>query len=271
MSSCTGASSRYASFFDIDWMPVKAELANKVLLPLLGDQYGVVLDRGELRMQLSDGRFTIHYYDTVLPVAPRTYVQILGHRLDQLEAALGPENRALLELKAIYELLLTIPRRTETNLERLAARYREAEIAVQKFAGLLETSGDVRDFITENVRIFNGTPGDPRSFDLLDELLHDQVYRLAYWRVAERKSTIDASSISTSSRPSGRKIHGFSRRHTASFWVSSARASSLGSESTTPTDSTPLASTSAVCSAPAISRSCVARSPPKRPRLDRLA
>jgi len=179
-----GASSRYASFFDIDWTPVKSELANKVLLPLLGDQYGVVLDRGELRVQLSDGRFTIHYYDTALPVAPRTYVQILGHRLDQLEAALGAENRALLELKAIYELLLTIPRRTETNLELLAARHREAEIAIQKLAGLLETSGDVRDFITENVRIFNGTPGDPRSFDLLDGLLHDQVYRLAYWRVA---------------------------------------------------------------------------------------
>src|SRR5262249_1581354 len=124
------------------------------------------------------------YYDTVLPVAPRTYVQILGHRLDQLEAALGAENRALLELKAIYELLLTIPRRTETNLERVAARHREAEIAIQKFADLLQTSGDVRDFITENVRLFNGTPGAPRSFDLLDGLVHDQVYRLAYWRVA---------------------------------------------------------------------------------------
>ena len=179
-----GASSPYAPFFDIDWVPVKAELANKVLLPLLGDQYGVVLDRGELRLQLSDGRFTIHYYDTVLPVAPRTYVQILGHRLDELEVALGSEHTALLELKAVHQLLLTIPHRTETDPERLAARHREAEIADQKFARLLETSGDVRDFITENVRLFNGTPGDPRSFDLLDGLLNDQVYRLAYWRVA---------------------------------------------------------------------------------------
>jgi len=179
-----GASSPYAPFFDIDWMPIKGELVNKVLLPLLGDQYGVVLDRGELRLQLSDGRFTIHYYDTVLPVAPRTYVQILGHRLDQLEAALGAEHADLLELKAVYQLLLTIPHRTETDPERLAARHREAEIAHQKFARLVEASGDVRDFITENVRLFNGTPGDSRSFDLLDALLHDQVYRLASWRVA---------------------------------------------------------------------------------------
>src|SRR5262249_60184824 len=90
----------------------------------------------------------------------------------------------LLELKAGYQLVLTIPHRTETNPERLAARHRETEIAHQKFAKLLETSGDVRDFITENVRLFNGTPGDSRSFDLLDGLLDDQVYRLASWRVA---------------------------------------------------------------------------------------
>src|SRR5262249_44182433 len=38
--------------------------------------------------------------------------------------------------------------------------------------------------ITENVRLFNGAPGDSRSFNLLDSLLQDQVYRLASWRVA---------------------------------------------------------------------------------------
>src|SRR5262249_60632271 len=105
----------------VAWCPCRAELANGVLLPILGDQYGVVLDRGELRLQLSDGRFTVHYYDTVLPVAPRTYVQILGHRLEQLESALGSEHAALLELKAVSQLLLTIPHRTETDPERLAA------------------------------------------------------------------------------------------------------------------------------------------------------
>src|SRR6266508_3084197 len=149
-----GASSPYAAFFDIDWTPVKAELANKVLLPSLGDQYGAVLDRGELRLELSDGRLTIHYYDTVLPVAPRTYVQILGHRLAELEAALGPEHATVLELKSVYEMLLTIPHRTETDRELLAARPRETDIAYQKLA------------------------------NLLDGLLHDQVYRLDYWRVA---------------------------------------------------------------------------------------
>ena len=33
-----GQGSRFARFFDIDWHPLKEELANKVLLPILGDQ-----------------------------------------------------------------------------------------------------------------------------------------------------------------------------------------------------------------------------------------
>ncbi len=179
-----GASSTYAPFFDIDWAPVKAELANKVLLPILGDHYGAVLDSGQLRLELREGALVIRYYDTVLPVAPRTYVQLFRHRLPELERALGSAHPALLALKQVHDLFLTLPHRTETDPERLAARHREKEIAAQKLRELLAASGDIRDFIEDNVRRFNGTPGDPASFDLLDGLLRDQVYRLAFWRVA---------------------------------------------------------------------------------------
>ena len=50
-----GPGSPYARFFDIDWLPVKAELRDKVLLPILGDQYGQVLERGELQLAFTDG------------------------------------------------------------------------------------------------------------------------------------------------------------------------------------------------------------------------
>ena len=81
-------------------------------------------------------------------------------------------------------LLATLPVRTETDPGRLAARRREVEIAMARFMTLLDESGDVRDYVDANVARFNGTPGDPRSFDRLDALLDAQVYRLAYWRVA---------------------------------------------------------------------------------------
>ena len=89
-----GAGSRYAHVFDIDWNRATPELAGKVLLPVLGDQYGIVLERGELRLELNDGVFTVRYYETVLPIAPRSYSRILGHRIDELEAALGPSHPA---------------------------------------------------------------------------------------------------------------------------------------------------------------------------------
>ena len=79
-----GPSSRYAEVFDIDWQPLKPELAHKVLLPILGDQYGTVLERGEIRLVYQDGAFCLRYFETTLPAAPRSYVQILRHRVDVL-------------------------------------------------------------------------------------------------------------------------------------------------------------------------------------------
>ena len=51
-----GRTSAYADFFDIDWNPLKEELRGKILLPVLGDHYGVALERGELRLNYADGR-----------------------------------------------------------------------------------------------------------------------------------------------------------------------------------------------------------------------
>src|SRR5437667_7945003 len=61
-----GPSSRFASFFDIDWRPLKAELADKVLLPILGDQYGAALERREIHLTFDHGAFAARYYDNVL-------------------------------------------------------------------------------------------------------------------------------------------------------------------------------------------------------------
>src|SRR6516225_9652796 len=67
----TGPAALHAHFFDIEWDPVKAELRNKVLLPILGDQYGVVLDRGELQLEYQGGTISLRYFDHRLPLNPR--------------------------------------------------------------------------------------------------------------------------------------------------------------------------------------------------------
>jgi (1->4)-alpha-D-glucan 1-alpha-D-glucosylmutase len=179
-----GAASAYASYFDIDWHPVKSDLADKVLLPILGEQYGVVLDKGDLTLFLEDGRFVVRYYETVLPISPRSYGRILGHRIDTLSAELGGEHTDVVALKSLITWFATLPLETEKDPERLAARRREKDIGRERLLALLAESEPVRAFVAENVRIFNGTPGEPPSMDLLDDLLADQAYRVAYWRVA---------------------------------------------------------------------------------------
>ncbi|HYV01989.1 MAG TPA: alpha-amylase family glycosyl hydrolase, partial [Actinomycetota bacterium] len=71
-----GPSSPYAEFFDIDWDPVERHLANKVLLPILGDQYGRVLENQELALEIEAGAFRLRYHETPLPVEPRSTIQI---------------------------------------------------------------------------------------------------------------------------------------------------------------------------------------------------
>ncbi|HEY0093019.1 MAG TPA: alpha-amylase family glycosyl hydrolase, partial [Archangium sp.] len=179
-----GPSSVYARFFDIDWTPVKDELEGKVLLPVLGDQYGVVLERGELKLGYRDGAFFIHYYDRLLPLAPRQYGRVLGRGLEGLEARLGAEHAHLIELQSILTAISHLPARTETAREKVLERNREKEVIKRRLGTLAEASPEVAAHIASCVASLNGTPGDARSFDALDSLLAGCSYRLAHWRVA---------------------------------------------------------------------------------------
>lgn len=179
-----GPGSSFASYFDIDWMPLKPDLANKVLLPVLGDQFGKVLEDGQLLVRYVSGAFWLEYFERRFPLAPRSYAVILSLRLDELQQRLGEQHADVLELLSILTAVKNLPPRTETDPERLSERRREKEIIKRRLHALVERSSTVADFVAENVRQINGRPGEPRSFDRLDELLQRQAYRLAYWRVA---------------------------------------------------------------------------------------
>jgi (1->4)-alpha-D-glucan 1-alpha-D-glucosylmutase len=179
-----GPSSICAPYFDIDWHPVNPDLDNKVLLPLLEDQYGTVLEGGKIRLAYEDGAVFLYYYDIKLPVAPRTYTPILEYRLDQLTQLLGEEHEQVLELHSILTALSYLPPRKELPPKKIIERNREKEIIKRRIAALVNVSPEVRAMIEATVHVFNGTAGDPQSFSLLDQLLEQQAYRLAYWRVA---------------------------------------------------------------------------------------
>jgi (1->4)-alpha-D-glucan 1-alpha-D-glucosylmutase len=177
-----GPSSRFAPYFDIDWHPLKSDLRDKVLLPILSDQYGRVLERGELQAHFEDGTFYLRYGDRRLPIAPGTYRYILDIALQNLAEHKDEDFYA--ELQSILTALEYLPKRTETDPKRIAERIREKEIIKRRLERRCAEAPQVQQAIEKGLARINGEPGDPRSFDALDELLNAQSYRLAFWRVA---------------------------------------------------------------------------------------
>jgi malto-oligosyltrehalose synthase len=179
-----GPSSPYAHYFDIDWQPVKDELAGKVLLPILGEQYGSALEAGQLLLAVTDRGLMLNYFDHVLPIGPKTTLQLLSHRLDELKAALGESSDAFLEYQSILTAIQHLPPASTRAREEMEERHREKEVIRRRLRKLRDDEPQVAEFLERNVAEFNGTPGDARSFDRLDELLRSQVYRLCHWRSA---------------------------------------------------------------------------------------
>lgn len=177
-----GPSSIYAPYFDIEWRPLKSDLRDKVLLPILGDQYGRVLERGELQVRFEEGAFFLYYYEHQLPLAPGTFRYALEIALDEL--APHKEEDFYAEFQSILTALEYLPRRNETDPDRIAERAREKEIVKRRLDRRCQEAPPLQRAIEKALTRINGVVGQPRSFDALDELLNAQAYRLAFWRVA---------------------------------------------------------------------------------------
>lgn len=169
-----GRASEFAEFFDLDWDPVKPELRNKLLLPILGDQYGAELESGHIKLVADDDGLHLEYYDTVLPLDPQTIpmiFELLGQELTQ-------------ELRNVLSSLRNLPSHNVTDGDSVRQRRRSIPSLLQAMKELMTGSSGAHQQRDKAVALINGRPGDPRSFDALHRLLEAQVYRLAHWRVS---------------------------------------------------------------------------------------
>jgi (1->4)-alpha-D-glucan 1-alpha-D-glucosylmutase len=177
-----GPSSLFADYFDIDWNPPKRMLENRVLLPILGAQYGEVLENGEIQLAREGGSFVVRYYEHTLPVAPATMLPVLedATHLTSLDAS-HPEQ---MEILSIATALRHLPLRSSTGQDDKVERAREKEVIKRRLAALVEQSPTVTRAIDAALERTNGKKGDARSYDRLDEVLRRQSYRLSSWQVA---------------------------------------------------------------------------------------
>ncbi len=181
-----GPASRYASYFDIDWSPVRNELQGKVLLPLLGGPYGDVLENGGLDLVFDEkrGEFSARYYEHRFPLDPATYPVILRYDLGKLAERVGKEDRQVVELHSIITSFGHLPSRYETTAGKPERRRQQIERLKGRLAALYRRSPEAAKSIAAGVEAIKGEKGRPQSFDIFHNLLESQAYRLAYWRVA---------------------------------------------------------------------------------------
>jgi (1->4)-alpha-D-glucan 1-alpha-D-glucosylmutase len=174
-----GQSSQYFDFFDIEWDHPYESIKRRVLAPFLGRFYGESLEEGEIKLRYAKNGFSIGYYSQVLPLRLESYVHLLTYRLHELKKKLGPDHLDYIKLLGILYILKTLSSREEAD-----ERYDQIKFIKTTLWELYHNNEDIRKFIKENIRIFNGKRGSPESFNLLNDLLSEQLFRLSFWKVA---------------------------------------------------------------------------------------
>jgi (1->4)-alpha-D-glucan 1-alpha-D-glucosylmutase len=177
-----GPQSAYAAYFDIDWHPSARSLDGKLLLPVLGRPFGEVLDSGELKLTFQDGKFFFQYFDSFFPLSPGSYYGILHYRIDELKQQLGEDSPAYHEYSGIVASFLPLANADRRSGETAADRRLRFEAARDRLAALVKSNQEIAAFVTDNLRFFNGSEGDPGSLGSLQRLLAEQHYKLAYWQ-----------------------------------------------------------------------------------------
>ncbi len=167
-----GTSSRYASFFDIDWQPQEERLRDKVLVPILGDQYGRVLQSGGIKVKRNGSCFFVTAAEQEFPVSPPSLTAIL------VRAAEYAKSDTMSFLAASYGRL-PVPEYWDRRL--IMTRHRDKTVLNGMLSRLCTEDPTACESIDRSVSELNANQ------DGLDDFLNQQSYRLAYWKTADQQ------------------------------------------------------------------------------------
>ena len=177
-----GHDSQYKDYFDINWEHRYEDIRGRVLAPFLGKFCGDCLESGELQLQYSERGLTINYYDLKFPIRIESYIKVLTYDLGRLRRILGRNHPDFVKFLGALYALKYIPS-GEEGMER----YDQITFIKGMLWELWNSNSEIRDFIAENIEIFNGKPGQAETFNLLENLLAEQFFRLSYWKVGNEE------------------------------------------------------------------------------------
>jgi (1->4)-alpha-D-glucan 1-alpha-D-glucosylmutase len=174
-----GRNSEFYNFFDVEWDHYFEGLKGRLLAPFLGRFYGECLEDGGIRLSYQEAGFAVNYFDLKFPLKIESYLNILARGVNQLKNKLGEEHQDYIKLLGILYVL-----RTLASSEEVFERYGEIQFIKRMLWELYTKNPDIRRFIEDNIATLNGKKGDPESFQRLDQLLSEQLFRLSFWKVA---------------------------------------------------------------------------------------
>jgi (1->4)-alpha-D-glucan 1-alpha-D-glucosylmutase len=165
-----GPASRWARHFDVDWDPPEARLRNVILLPVLPDHYGRVLEDGQIGLARRRATFVVEHGGRAFPLDPRTAGPIVA----SAAARLGSD-----ELAFLAASLAELPPSTSDDPLLVERRQRDVEVVAERLGTLTAEPaiGAALDAAVDEVRA---------DVDRLHALLEAQHYRLAFWRAGSR-------------------------------------------------------------------------------------
>ena len=174
-----GEASQFKDYFDIDWNHPYENLKAKILAPFLGEFYGDCLEKGEIALYFGQDGLSIRYHEMRFPLSIESYGDVLTYNLARLRKRCGAGDLDFIKLLGVLYALKNIAPKEETG-----ERADQIVFIKRMLWELYSGNGEIREFIDSNVNRFNGIPGKPETFNLLDCLLAQQWYRLSFWKVA---------------------------------------------------------------------------------------
>ncbi|HEV3272903.1 MAG TPA: malto-oligosyltrehalose synthase [Candidatus Methylacidiphilales bacterium] len=173
-----GHFSRFASFFDIEWNPRQVSLQDRILVPMLHNFYGRVLEAGEIQLKYEKAAFWVCYRSLRFPLRPESYTAIL----QRLAWFKNPGTPLSQKLDHMAEQFRALPKSSATeSMEEVEQRNRRSHGLRHELAELIEAENLTTD-LDLALAALNGKPGDAASFDNLHQILEEQNYRLAFWK-----------------------------------------------------------------------------------------
>ena len=167
-----GPSSRFAEWFDIDWNSAEVKFQNRVLIPVLADQYGRALNKHEISIRYDGEFFRVCYFDHLFPLSPLSVA---------IPLSMAASTVSVPVLGFIADSLVRLPSADSTDDDVRASRHRDKTILYELLQRVCTEEADALPAIQRAVEELNG------DVDALDALLNAQNYRLAFWRTADQE------------------------------------------------------------------------------------